>query len=358
MGISRLEQFSVQHYARELRAHLPASLFGRAPGRLAWLPIHLAIIVAAAIYVVGASPPWYVALAVAVAAGHSWAGLAFLAHETLHHAVVKSRLVERLVGYAGLGIFCLSPVLWTAWHNQTHHGNAGNPDADPDGFGTLRRWESSAFARALEKSSPGSRSLVSIAFLFVTFSVHSAVVLLVHSHRDGYYARISRRVVYAETAAMAIFWIALLLVVGPWNFLFIYVVPILVANAVTMSYIATNHFLNSLTSINDPLVNTLSVSNPRWLEALHLQFGYHVEHHIFPAVSGRHARAVRDALVRLYGDRYLTLPHARAMHLLYTRPKVHGAYDALVDPVTMRSFNTLAPGALTMEPVGDRAAAP
>jgi len=115
-----------------------------------------------------------------------------------------------------------------------------------------------------------------------------------------------------------------------------------------MSYIATNHFLNPLTETNDPLANTLSVTAPRWLERLHLQFGYHVEHHVFPTVSGRHAPAVRDALRRLYGDRYLTMPHARALRLLYTRPKVHDGHDALIDPRTRERFAVLAPGDATM----------
>src|SRR5213076_3027457 len=104
---------------------------------------------------------------------------------------------------------------------------------------------------------------------------------------------------------------------GPRAFLFVYVLQVLAANAVIMSYIATNHFLNRLTEVNDPLANTLSVTGPRWLERLHLQFGYHVEHHLFPTMSGRHAPAVREVLVRLYGNRYLSLPHRRALRLLY-----------------------------------------
>ena len=51
--------------------------------------------------------------------------------------------------------------------------------------------------------------------------------------------------------------------------------------------------VHPLTEVNDPLANTLSVTAPRWLERLHLQFGYHVEHHLFPMVSGRHAPAIR-----------------------------------------------------------------
>ena len=180
----------------------------------------------------------------------------------MHHALVKSPVVEKLVGYCGFGIYCLSPTLWTAWHNQAHHGNTGKPVADPDGFGTLRFWEKSAVVRALEKIAPGSGSKRSAAFLFIWFSLHSALVLLFHSQRNNYYARISRRVVYTESAAMLAFWIAVFLLVGPWSFLFIYVLPVLVANALIMSYIATNHFLNPLTEVNDPLANTLSVTGP------------------------------------------------------------------------------------------------
>ena len=351
MSASRHEQFPVQHYAREVRPHLPAAVFHRAPARAAWLPLHVAVIVALAVYIVGASPPWYLALAAALLAGHSWICLAFLAHETLHHAVVRSHLLERLIGYCGLGIFCLSPTLWTAWHNQTHHGNTGNPAVDPDTFGTLQGWERAPVDRVFEKAAPGSRHKRSALFPFVTFSMHALVVLLFHSRHGNYYARISRRVVYAETAAMAAFWIGVLSLVGVQNFLFIYLLPLLVANAVGVSYIATNHYLNSFTAINDPLVNALSVTNPRWLEVLHMQFGYHVEHHVFPTLSGRHAALVRDVLVRLYGDRYLSMPHARALRLVYTRPKLHDTYDTLVDPRTRVRFHTLAPGGLTMDAV-------
>jgi fatty acid desaturase len=348
---SRYEQQAVQHYAREVRRHLPAAVFQRTPVRLLWLPLHVGIIMAAALYVVMAAPPWYVAALCAVIAGHSWGCLGFLAHEAQHHALVKSRVVEQLVGYCGFGIYCLSPTLWTAWHNQAHHGNTGKPVADPDGFGTLGFWEKSAVVRALEKFAPGSGSKRSAAFLCIWFSLHSALVLLFHSQRNDYYARVSRRVVYAESAAMLAFWITVGLLVGPWSFLFIYVLPVLVANAIVMSYIATNHFLNPLTEVNDPLANTLSVTGPRWLERLHLQFGYHVEHHFFPMVSGRHARTVRDVLVRLYGDRYLSMPHAQALRLLYTRPKVHATHDTLIDPRTMATFNALAPGDLSMAAV-------
>src|SRR5262249_9402670 len=159
-----------QHYAREVRQHLPADVFLPAPLRLIWLPVHLAIIIVAATFVALAAPPWYVALACAVVAGHSWGCLCFLAHEVMHHAGVRNRVVEKLIGYAGFGIYGLSPTLWVAWHNQAHHGNAGKPVADPDGFGTLRFWQRNRVVRALETFAPGSGRLRSAVFLFVWFS--------------------------------------------------------------------------------------------------------------------------------------------------------------------------------------------
>lgn len=65
-------------------------------------------------------------------------------------------------------------------------------------------------------------------------------------------------------------------------------------------------------------------------------------------MSGRHAPAVRDVIRRLYGERYLTMPHARALRLLYTRPKIHDGHDTLVDPRTRERFAALAPGDVSM----------
>src|SRR5689334_14109643 len=145
---SRWESQSVQRYARDVRPHLDAAVFRPVPGRLWWLPVHLGIVVATGAAVVGGAP-WYVALACAIVAGHSWGCLGFLAHEALHHAVTKRRIVERVVGLCGFVPYCLSPTLWTAWHNQAHHGNTGKPVADPDGFATLRFWQKNRVVRVL-----------------------------------------------------------------------------------------------------------------------------------------------------------------------------------------------------------------
>ena len=63
---SRYESHSVQQHARRVRPHLPPAVFRPVPGRLLWLPVHLAIIVGLGLWIVCARPPWWAALAGAV----------------------------------------------------------------------------------------------------------------------------------------------------------------------------------------------------------------------------------------------------------------------------------------------------
>ncbi|MEI7951707.1 MAG: fatty acid desaturase, partial [Synechococcaceae cyanobacterium ELA182] len=90
-----------------------------------------------------------------------------------------------------------------------------------------------------------------------------------------------------------------------------------------MAYIYTNHFLSPLTEVNDPLLNTLSLKVPRWLDALHLNFSHHVEHHIFPGLNTDYYPMVRRLLIDRYGDRYKQLPAARAWQLLMATPRYY-----------------------------------
>jgi hypothetical protein len=110
-----------------------------------------------------------------------------------------------------------------------------------------------------------------------------------------------------------------------------------------MTFIMTNHNLSPLTPVNDPLVNSLSVTLPRPLEWLTLNFGYHTEHHLFPTASTRHGRAIRDAICTRYPERYQTMPLGTALVQLYNTARVYQDHVTLVDPPSGKTWPALVP---------------
>jgi fatty acid desaturase len=110
-----------------------------------------------------------------------------------------------------------------------------------------------------------------------------------------------------------------------------------------MAFILTNHSLSPRVEINDPLVSGLSVTAPRWIEWITLGFGYHVEHHLFPAMSSRHARAVRALVRERWPGRYQAMPLRAALGELHRTSRVYKDAVTLVDPRTGREFATLMP---------------
>jgi fatty acid desaturase len=122
--------------------------------------------------------------------------------------------------------------------------------------------------------------------------------------------------------------------VGPRGALLIIVIPMLLANVIVMAYITTNHMLRPLSQVPDCLATTMSVTTLGAIDALHLHFSHHVEHHLFPAISHRYYPLVGQSLRRLAGGRYLAPSHWRALVTLYQTPRHYGRYDELVNPLT------------------------
>jgi fatty acid desaturase len=148
---------------------------------------------------------------------------------------------------------------------------------------------------------------------------------------------------FAETLLGVAFWVTVAVLLGPLAFLFAYALPLLVANSIVMGFILTNHSLSPHTDVNDPLINSLSVTGPRWFEWVTLGFGYHVEHHLFPAMSARHAPALRAVLRERWPDSYQSLPLLRALRALHRTGRVYDTQTTLLDPKTGRRWHTLAP---------------
>jgi fatty acid desaturase len=328
-------------YVQDLRPHLPADAFEPARSRLLLVPINLAVIATAVVLFTRGAIPLWLAPVVSLVLGVSFSSLTFLAHETLHGSVVRGSLLRHVVGWIGFSPFVVSPRLWIAWHNQAHHANAQVDERDPDVFPSLHEYRTSRSARfATDAFAIGGGRWRGGLSLILGFTVQSAGILF-DARRRGLLAGAPLYLAFAETALAIAVWVTVLALVGPLAFIFAYVIPLLIANVAVMSFILTNHALSPRTSINDPLVNSLSVTVPGWMDRLSLGFGYHVEHHIFPAMSSRRGPMLRRMILERWPERYQSMPLSRALLALHRTARVYRDNTTLLDPSTGRTYPTL-----------------
>lgn len=342
MHVQSVQPRPISAYASELRPFLSRKDFAPARVRLWWLPAHVSVLVSGAFALSALGLPWFVKPFISLLMGCSFAGLTFLGHEVLHGAIVRGKPLRRVIGWFGFLPFVVSPRLWEAWHNRVHHHHTNQPGQDPDAYPTLDEYRSSPLVRAVTEWAPGRERLRGALSLLVGFSVQSAH-MLIDARRRQWLTPAEHRRAIAETLLGVGFWVGVAVVLGPLAFLFAFALPLLVANSIVMGFILTNHSLSPHTDVNDPLINSLSVTGPRWFEWLTLGFGYHVEHHLFPAMSARHAGHLRQLVRERWPHSYQSLPILRALRALHRSARVYDTHTTLLDPKTGRRFQTLSP---------------
>lgn len=327
-------------YARELRRRLPARYFKPVPHRVLWILPYAAVVAAGIAAIAAAGLPWYADAAIGLVIGLACASLGFLGHEILHGAVVGKGLARDVLGGLCLLPHAIAPLLWRQWHNTGHHAHTQMQGHDPDAYSTLAQYRERRALQVLHRLVP-ARSLRFFALLAVWLNVHAALVLAQTLPRLPARARVR---VALETALPVVFWIAIGAWLGWVNFGFFYVLPLLVSNFIVMSYIATNHLLNPLLEDDDPLAGSLTVTVPKVLDVIHSNFSHHTEHHVFPAMSAKHAPHVKQLLRELWPDRYHEMSLWRALGLLWRTPRLYLNNIRLVDPHSGRRYGVLGYG--------------
>ena len=333
----------VSAYTRVVRPMLPASAFEPARSRALWVPVHYAIIATVTWALATGHIPWPLWPIASLVIGCSMGGVTFVGHEALHGGVLRGRMVIRLLGWVCFLPFVVSPQLWMGWHNRVHHNHCGHEGIDPDMYPTITKYKSVPIARlTADYFGLGGRRLRGIASLMFGFTGQSGQMLF-NARRTGILTPHLHRRAFIETLAGISVWTAVGFLVGPLAFVFVYLLPLIVANVIVMSFIVTNHNLSPLSKVNDPLYNSLSVTLPRFFEWLTLDFGFHVEHHLFPTMSTRHGRVVREALRAKFPERYQSLPLTTALHRLHATARVYLDDTTLTDPRSGQTFSTLLP---------------
>lgn len=138
-----------------------------------------------------------------------------------------------------------------------------------------------------------------------------------------------------------------------FSFFFLVLIPFFVQNYVVMSYISTNHNLSPLTKVNDPLENSLTVTTNPVFDFFHLNFGYHVEHHLFPRMSGRYTKKLHGILKKKYPAEYKFMPKWKAIVLLYKTARIYKGHNHLIHPKTGEVYETLQTKSKDSKKLGD-----
>src|SRR4030095_4084178 len=207
------------------------------------------------------SPPWYVCAMLSLVIGFAYGSLAFLAHEVAHGSVYRNRYLKDFVASLGFLIFGYTATLWKVWHNKVHHTQTNLPDMDPDSYGTLERLKKYPIVKFQFLTGVGSGHWSSYLFFFYRLTYHAQIVLWILSKRyKEAFKTLNRRRAIVESLRIFSAWVALGWAFGWKVALFGIGIPMMIANTLLMSYIATNHFLRPLVDTYNPLVDSMSVT--------------------------------------------------------------------------------------------------
>lgn len=321
-------------YAKKLRPDLPSEAFLPVHNKLWILLINQAILVlgwAIASYL----DRWnwwmlWLYLPFAVVMGNSVIVMLFSSHDLMHSRAIQNPRLRWGINLLGLTLLWMPPTLWKAVHNREHH-NKTNAVDDPDRNylqsqpNTWGKWIQNAFVPSVDVN-----PLVLIVGMANAWGVHAfrnLTSVLLFNRRGATYPVVSfdvsdkeRRAIAAEILIMAGIHFAIMAALGfhPVKLLLGYFLPIWIGYAGVMFYIYTNHMLCRMTSVNDVLINSISLRVPKLFDLLHFNFSYHTEHHIFPGLNSDYYPKVQELLKTHYPDRYNLLDADEAWRLLMT----------------------------------------
>ncbi|WP_110112738.1 fatty acid desaturase [Bacillus sp. CGMCC 1.16541] len=328
-------------YAARVAPHLPKKAFKPVPTRLLGGLAYLLVVIGGFLTIGLLELNSWISLGISVILGSSFAAMGFLGHEILHGTVVRKAWLRDFLGAVSFFPLSVGPRLWRKWHNMNHHIHTQDEEKDPDAWPTVDKIARSRFLRWVYRIPHSFRAFASFCFLAISFSLHSTKMFKLYISE---FKPTKRPGVWLQLILPWATWITLLFIMGPTKWFFAFLLPLLIANFIVMSYIATNHRLNPLVPVNDPLANCLTVTVPKWVDVLHFNFSYHTEHHLFPGMNPKYYPLVKHHIKRMWPDRYHEMSFMKAMIALWKTPRVYYQGSELVDPYQNKMYGSLGHG--------------
>ena len=335
--ISREDWIRQADYAKQLRPLLPSEAFLPNRSKVWILLINVAILILGW-GIADHLPQWnayflWLYLPLTLVMGNSVIVLLFSTHDFLHSGMIRNPILRRFVSLLGLTMLWTPPTFWKAVHNREHHNKTNSlhdPDRNylceqPKNWG---KWIQDLFVPSAEVRPFWLAVGMSSAWGVHTFRNLSSVLLFNQGQNE--YPVVSFKVSPKERRAIAL---ELMIILGihlsilsylgfhPVKLILGYFLPLWIGYGGVMFYIYTNHMLCRITTINDPLINSVSIRVPKLFDLLHLNFSYHTEHHIFPGINSDYYPIVQDLLKAHYGDRFNLLAAEEAWRLMLQTPR-------------------------------------
>jgi len=338
--ISEIVLFRQAEYVKKLRPFLPDEAFEPDPSKLLILFINLCILIFGwfiTSYLNHWTPQflWFYPFQLVIMA-NSITSLLFCCHEIIHRSIVRYSWLTNILILLGMTMLWMPPTQWKIIHNLVHHKVTNSID-DPDrnhletDSNNWGKWIWQVLVPSIEIKPITLIFSMANAWIIHTFRNVSSVLLF--NNKSVQYV-ISpfivnpkeRKKIFVEFLVILIIHFGILICLK-FNWLKIllgYFMPMWLGHAGCMFYIYTNHMISPMTSINDPLINTVSLKMPKIFDLLHLNMSYHAEHHIFPGMNSDYYPLVRSLLQKHYPERMNYILDAKeAWHLLLTTPRLY-----------------------------------
>ncbi|MBM7553108.1 fatty acid desaturase family protein [Thalassobacillus pellis] len=328
-------------YAKRIKPDLPKEAFKPVPARLFGGLAYVCVTVAGLLAISIFDLHIIVNIMISLVIGFSFAGMGFLGHEILHGTVIRNPLARDILGAIAFFPLSTGPKLWRKWHNLTHHRHTQHDEMDPDAWPTLEKLFKKKIFQWIYKLPHPVRATFSFASLAVQFSLHSIKMFTAYIKE---FKPKKQPEVWLQAILPWVTWIGLLFVIGFTKWVFAFLIPLLIANLIVMGYISTNHRLNPLTPVNDPLANSLTVTVPKWVDVLHFNFSYHTEHHLFPGMNPKYYPLVKEEIKKRWPERYHEMPLSQALKALWRTPRVYFKNNELADPQYGKVYGSLGNG--------------
>ncbi|HEY9909943.1 MAG TPA: fatty acid desaturase [Thermosynechococcaceae cyanobacterium] len=334
-------------YAKKLRPLLPSEAFLPSQEKVWILLINLAILLLG--WTIASHLDrwqWYflwLYLPLALVMGNSVIVLLFSTHDLLHSRTINNPWLRQGISLLGLTMLWMPPTLWKAVHNREHH-NKTNSLQDPDRNylhsqpNTWGKWIQNAFVPSAEVNPV--LLTIGMGHAWGVHAFRNLTSVLLFNNGATKYPVVAFKVSDKERRAIALEFIGILgLHVGvltylglhPVKLLLSYFLPIWIGYAGVLFYVYTNHMGCRMTSLNDVLVNSLSIRVPKLFDRLHFNFSYHTEHHVFPGLNSDYYPAVQALLQTYYPERFNLMDAGKAWQLMLQTPRHYKDEDVFTD---------------------------